>query len=85
MEKVVLFFLAKQGELASGLLDARREKSLTANRRDIHMLWCIREGDGRMGQRFTHLTLRKQPSQEPRLLIYRGGNRLINVLPPAKR
>ena len=25
MEKVVLFFLAKQGELASRLLDARRE------------------------------------------------------------
>ena len=88
MEKVVLFFLAKQGELASRLLDARREINdcktgetyicFGATAKEMEEEWVSDSPISRYGD---------SPDQEPtvRLLIYRGGNRRINALPPAKR
>ena len=86
MEKVVLFFLAKQGELASRLLDARREINdcktgetyicFGATAKEMEEKWVSDSPISRYGD---------SPTRSLRLLIYRGGNRRINTLPPAKR
>ena len=87
MEKVVLFFLAKQGELASRLLGARREINDCKTDETYICFGATAKGMEKDWVSESPILRYGQPSQEPtvRLLIYREGNCLINALHPAKR